>query len=157
MRHTTLIIPLLCVAVLAGCDTGGYRSYTDTFPSGQKQEQGKRKFLGVVCGTPRYAYDGFFQSWYQDGKNESAIYYSSGHRHGVATNWFANGKLKYRVTWKTGQRDGPFVVGYDNGQVSSRGVFRQEVLESAEFFDRTGKTITLDEWCRVGDNRPFWR
>ena len=155
MRHLIPTIALVFVVLLSGCST--YTSYTDRYQSGQKEEQGKRKFLGVVCGTPRFDYEGLVQSWYESGTNQSAINYSAGCRHGVATNWFANGKLKYTVTWSMDKRDGPFVVGYDNGQVSSRGVFRQESLDSAEFFDRDGKTITPDEWCRVEGNRPFWK
>ena len=153
MRYARLASLLLLVAVLTGC----YDSYTDTYPSGEKEEQGRRKYLGIVCGTARFEYDGLVRSWYQNGTNQSAITYSSGLRDGVATNWFANGQLKYIVTWRKDLRDGPFLVGYENGQVAAKGVFQNESLESAEFFDRDGKTIARDEWCRVGENRPFWR
>jgi antitoxin component YwqK of YwqJK toxin-antitoxin module len=149
-----LILILLTCCAVAFAET--YESYADTFPSGKKREQGKRKFLGIICGVPRFSYDGLVESWYEDGVKESAINYLAGERHGVAENWFPNGKLKYRVTWSKDKRDGPFVVAYDNGKIASKGIFKNEHLESAEFYDRDGKLVTRDDWCLIGKNRPFW-
>ena len=155
MRTAVLMFLLIVAVVLSGCST--YSSYTARYPSGQREEVGKRRYLGIVCGVPRFEYEGLVLSWYESGTNQSAISYSDGLRHGVATNWFGNGNLKYTVTWSMDKRDGPFVIGYPNGQISSRGVFKQEVLDSAEYFNRDGKPITQAEWVRIDGNRAFWR
>jgi hypothetical protein len=136
--------------------TGCYESYTEHYPPGAKQEQGKRRFCGIVCGTPRYEYDGLISSWYPNGTNESAINYASGLRQGAATNWHPNGNIKYVVNWKGDQRDGSFQIGYLNGARSASGTFSTNELKAVKFYDESGNQISQADWLRIGDNKQFW-
>ena len=133
-----------------------FKTYEEKYANGQIKERGRMRFLGYVCGRAWTDYDGLREGWYASGAKECEISYKNGDRDGAALNWFPNGKKKYIVTWRNGKRDGDFTVFYDSEMVSAKGRFSDEVVVQAEFFDRTGKPITRDQWLEIPPNRSFW-
>lgn len=136
-------------------------------------EQGIRRRAFIEKKGKIEVRQGFFASWFKDGKPRSIIHFRDGIQEGETISWYANGNMASKglmhqnkrsgrwITWNPDaikSKDGKYVNGsehgkwdiwYSNGKLAAKGGFRDGLQNGSwQFFKSDGsafKTVTFTE------------
>ena len=129
-----LLMVLLTVALIVGCEKKTYERVETTWPDGAPQmsrnykteemkeavfethfyDSGSKRVAGPLKNEKR---DGKWEAWYEDGTLWSVGYFTEGVENGTKTVYFENGKKYYEGPIKNDQRTGTWKFWDEEGKL----------------------------------------
>lgn len=86
-------------------------------------EQGIRRRVYVEKKGNTEIRQGFFASWFKDGKPRSILHFKDGILEGKTVAWFQSGKLSYQGQMSQNKRSGAWILWNSDGTKSKEGIY----------------------------------
>ncbi|MDP8237263.1 MAG: hypothetical protein P9M08_12845 [Candidatus Erginobacter occultus] len=125
-----ITIYMLSFFLLAGM---GFGQEADIRKTESFWPDGKMKSVGSLKRMPdgKFAKDGRFITWFENGKKQIEQNYREGNLEGMETRWYTNGQKELEGRWVEGKRHGTWRYWHRNGDLKETRKYENGRLTAA--------------------------